>query len=247
LRRIASARQRGKFYVLFALGELLQIAMLISMSIHRPAITKVTKAAHASDQQIADFFHLRLLRALKKARGGIAIALPGGSTPGPIIQLMLERPLEWDRITVLPTDDRAVPEDHAASNTGALRTLLEPHGAQVTALTTDMSVPHFALVWLGMGADGHIASLFPRSNPDPRDTRSIIALTPDPLPPEAPFDRITLTIPALLDCDEMAFVARGNAKRDVFEAALKGQNDLPIQRLLARREAGFQMPLTCFL
>jgi 6-phosphogluconolactonase len=216
------------------------------MWINRPAITRVTTLTHASDQQIADFFHLRLVRAIKKADGPIAIALPGGSTPAPILKLMLEQPLEWANVTVFPTDDREVAEDHAASNTGALRSLLEPHGATITPLAQGMAVPHFALVWLGMGADGHIASLFPSSQPDPDAPDSVIRITPDPLPPEAPFARITLTIPALLDCDEMAFVARGQKKREVFDAALKGKHDLPVRRLLAAREAGFQMPVTCF-
>jgi 6-phosphogluconolactonase len=67
-------------------------------------------------------------------------------------------------------------------------------------------------------------------------------LTPDPLPPEAPFDRITLTIPALLDSDELLFVIRGAEKRAMFEAAARGENDLPVARLLAA--AG--QPVTCF-
>ena len=216
------------------------------MRIPRPPITNVTTLNYASDQQIADFFHSRFERALKKSSGGIAIALPGGSTPGPILKLIVERPLEWSRIAVFPTDDRDVEESHEASNTGKLRALLEPRGALVTPLTEGLDMPHFSMVWLGMGEDGHIASLFPSSNPDPRDTQAVRTLTPKPLPPEAPFDRVTLTIPALLDCDEMVFVVRGQGKREVFEAALKGQHDLPVRRLLAARENKFTMPVTCF-
>jgi 6-phosphogluconolactonase len=212
----------------------------------RQPITNVTKLNYASDQQIADFFHSRLERALAKAKGDIAVAFPGGSTPAPILDLMVQRKLDWSRVTVLPTDDRIVDEDHEASNTGKLRARLEPLGATILPLSEDMDVPKLALVWLGMGADGHIASLFPSSRPDPQDAQKVRTLTPDPLPPEAPFDRITLTIPALLACDEMAFVARGQAKKDVFEGALKGEHDLPIRRLLAKRESGVQMPVTCF-
>lgn len=216
------------------------------MRIQRPPITHVTTLNYASDQQIADFFHSRLERALRKSQGGIAVAFPGGSTPGPILELMVDRPLEWNRVAVFPTDDREVEEDHEASNTGKLRSLLEPHGALVTPLAEGLDLPHFALVWLGMGTDGHIASLFPSSQPDPNDIQKVRCLTPDPLPPEAPFDRVTLTIPALLACDEMAFVARGQAKKEVFEGALKGDHDLPIRTLLAKRESGVQMPVTCF-
>ena len=67
-------------------------------------------------------------------------------------------------------------------------------------------------------------------------------LRPDPLPPEAPFDRLSLTIPALLDADELLFVMRGDDKRALFEAALRGENDLPIARLLKAA----RQPVTCF-
>ena len=93
-----------------------------------------------------------------------------------------------------------------------------------------------------MGADGHIASLFPNTDPRPDEPQRIIRLTPDPLPPEAPFDRITLTIPALLDSDELVFVIRGSDKRAVFDAAARGESDLPVARLLAAAH----QPVTCF-
>jgi 6-phosphogluconolactonase len=103
-------------------------------------------------------------------------------------------------------------------------------------------VPHFALAWLGMGSDGHIASLFPNTDPRTDDPLKVRMLTPDPLPPEAPFDRITLTIPALLDSDELLFVLRGDEKRVLFEAAARCENDLPVARLLAAAK----QPVTCF-
>lgn len=103
-------------------------------------------------------------------------------------------------------------------------------------------VPHFALAWLGMGGDGHIASLFPNTDPRTDDPQTIRRLTPDPLPPEAPFERITLTIPALLESDELMFVIRGDDKRAVFEEAVRGDSDLPVARLLAASRQG----VTCF-
>ena len=62
------------------------------------------------------------------------------------------------------------------------------------------------------------------------------------MPPEAPFDRLSLTIQALLDRDALLFVIRGADKRALFEAALVGASDLPVSRLLAARRQG----VTCF-
>jgi len=87
-----------------------------------------------------------------------------------------------------------------------------------------------------------VASLFPSTDPRANDPQRIRMLTPNPLPPEAPFDRITLTIPALLDSDELLFVIRGTDKRTLLEAASRGENDLPVARLLAAA----RQPVTCF-
>ena len=194
-----------------------------------------------TDAGVADWLTHRLERALAD-RETVAITVPGGSTPFPILAELAQRPLPWSRIVVWPGDDRLVPEDHPASNTGRIRALLEPAGAKVARLDLTERPPHFALAWLGMGGDGHIASLFPKTDPRADDPQRIRRLTPDPLPPEAPFDRITLTIPALLYSDELLFVIRGQEKRALFEAAARGENDLPVARLLGAA----RQPVTCF-
>lgn len=195
----------------------------------------------ADDAAVAAWLAARLA-PLFEAPGPLTITVPGGSTPFPIVDRLLTYSLAWGRLVVWPNDDRVVPEDHPASNTGKLRALLEPAGAEVVTLTEMEAVPRFALAWLGMGADGHIASLFPNTDPRADDPRTIVRLTPDPLPPEAPFDRISLTIPALLASGELVFVIRGAEKRAVFDAAATGETDLPIARLLAAAT----QPVTCF-
>lgn len=197
---------------------------------------------NADDGAIADWLADRLASGLSATPGPITITVPGGSTPFPIIERLLERDLPWQRLVVWPNDDRVVPEDHPASNTGKLRALFESAGAEVATLSEMEQVPRFSLAWLGMGADGHIASLFPNTDPRVDAPQPILRLTPDPLPPEAPFDRISLTIPALLASDEIAFVIRGADKRAVFDAAAHGDSDLPVARLL---RASTQ-PITCF-
>ena len=196
----------------------------------------------ADDSAVADWLAGRLASLFGNRDGPVTITVPGGSTPFPIIAELLARDLPWSRLVVWPNDDRLVAEDHPASNSGKLRAAFEKVGAEVVSLSEMEEVPHFALAWLGMGGDGHVASLFPNTDPSVDAGQRIVRLTPDPLPPEAPFDRISLTLPALLASDEIVFVIRGDEKRAVFGAAAAGESDLPVARLLGATK----QPITCF-
>jgi len=195
-------------------------------------------AADASVSAIADFIAGML--AGEKPR---AIAVPGGSTPVPILaELAAREDVAWGLIAVWLTDDRIVQHDHPASNFGLVERSLARTGAALVPLEQGATPPPFDLVWLGMGADGHIASLFPNADPGSDAPLGVQRLTPDPLPPEAPFDRLTLTIPALVRARHIMLVLKGNDKKAVLDAAIAGSNDLPIARLL--RAA--QVPVTIF-
>jgi len=201
----------------------------------------ITIIEDADPGAIADWLAARL------GGGSGAITIPGGSTPFPIIAALIERGgVDWAGWRVWPNDDRIVPEVHEASNTGKMRALLEPAGAVIAPLAEDAVPPPFVLTWLGMGPDGHIASLFPNTDPQTDDPQAVRRLTPDPLPAHAPFDRITLTIPALAATGEILFTLGGAAdKRAVFDAALAGEHDLPVARLLRVAEAR-AVPVTVF-
>ena len=205
-------------------------------------MTDATLIEDADDAAIARWLHGHLSAALAAAPGAVAITLPGGSTPFPILAELATLPLDWGRIAVWPGDDRIVPEASEWSNVGRIRRELEPLGARIVPLAEGLVPPHFALAWLGMGTDGHVASLFPNTDPQGDDPQRLRRLVPDPLPPEAPFERLSLTIPALADCDAMLFVARGAEKRALLEGALAGAHDLPVARLLRAVRA----PVTCF-
>ncbi|HEX7753060.1 MAG TPA: 6-phosphogluconolactonase [Novosphingobium sp.] len=197
----------------------------------------------ASDADIARWLEARLRTALTETSGEVVVTVPGGSTPFPILSELAKASLDWSRLAVWPGDDRIVPEDHPASNLGRIRALLAPAGARVVPLVEGAEPPRFALAWLGMGNDGHVASLFPNTDPRVDAPGTVLRLTPDPLPPEAPFDRLSLTIPALARSDALLFVVRGAEKAALFRAAAAGDNDLPVARLLKAARC----PVTCFV
>lgn len=212
----------------------------IWLQCYAPAMAEVRIIEGADETDVADWLEARLASAL--GHGPSAICVPGGSTPFPILAELARRPLDWRSIAVWPTDERLVPVTDPASNVGRISALLGPVGAKCVPLSEAARPPRFALAWLGMGADGHVASLFASSDPQPDDNRRVRRLTPAPLPPEAPYERLTLTIPALLDSEELLFVIHGATKRELFEAAMAGGNDLPVARLLANA----RQPVTCF-
>ena len=77
----------------------------------------------AGDEAIAAWLTGRLRAALARA-AAVAIAVPGGSTPFPILTVLAQALIEWNRVSVWLGDDRLVPENHPASNTGRIRAKL---------------------------------------------------------------------------------------------------------------------------
>ena len=161
------------------------------------------------------------------------IAVSGGSTPRKVFDLLAVRNLDWSGTQVWLTDDRQVPHDHPASNFGQLAAALGGSGATLVELSEGAAAPPFDLVWLGMGADGHIASLFPQMAAEFRAGPHVIATVPEPLPPEAPYARLSLNLEALTATEEIIIVVTGAEKRAVLESVLHGEQDhLPIAQLL---------------
>ena len=192
------------------------------------------------------------------ARGSSLIAVPGGSTGPTIFPKLAKQSLPWKKLTIVPTDDRLVPMDDERSNIRGIAKTFLPLGARVVPIAADIEDPKLAgnsadarlqdlpwppdLVWLGMGADGHTASIF--AGPDMQDAldapraRRAVGVTPDPMPADMPVARVTLTRAAILSARTVTITITGSQKRELLEQAIAdGQSSrLPIGRVLAEAE-----------
>jgi 6-phosphogluconolactonase len=200
-----------------------------------------------------------IIESALDARGAAVIALPGGKTPLPVYERLAAAKLDWKRVTILPTDDRLVPMGDPLSNITAIGKVFVPRGARVFPITSDKAEDYKAagraadarlqdLHWpldlclLGVGGDGHTASIFPGADLDealngPKERRAL-GVMPDPLPPEAPVARVTLSRAAIASARALMIAVSGQAKRDVIEAAIEegAGSPYPIGRVLAEVE-----------
>lgn len=194
------------------------------------------------------------------ADGAAFFAGAGGSTPEPIYRAMAQAPLDWSRVTATLVDERAVPETSAESNAALMkRTLLTGPAAAahfIPLLSDQITLDRAALlgthalngvgrpldaVLLGMGEDGHIASMFPQ-NPA---LKQLLAPTNPPLvlavhrsrSTAAPQqDRLSLNLPWLAGAGRVVLAITGARKREVFEReAAGGLMTSPIAQLVAAR------------
>tara|TARA_R110002033_G_scaffold42336_1_gene83168 strand:+ start:915 stop:1550 length:636 start_codon:yes stop_codon:yes gene_type:complete len=200
-------------------------------------VAPICWAAKADPDAVADH-----ISAIIQQPGNHWLAVPGGKTPLPIFELLSRRTLPWGTVSLMLTDDRLVPHNHPASNQGKLEAAFDATPAHVAKLEPGLPLPVFDLVWLGMGADGHIASLFPNMKPTVQNDAAVIHTCPDPLPPEAPFERLSLNLTALAQAREIILVVRGCDKKRVLNEAIAGENDLPVAKLFAAARC----PVTIF-
>jgi 6-phosphogluconolactonase len=202
-----------------------------------------------------------IIESAIEAHGGARLAVPGGTTPElAFAELLKRKDIDWTKVTLIPTDDRLVPLDHEFSNYRRLAGWFGAKKAELVSLVDEAALGDVAeagrladarlslLQWpldlacLGMGADGHTASIFPGPDLDkalngPRSRRAV-GVCPEPMPDNAPVERVTLTAAALASARTVMIVLNGAEKRAMLEQALKEGplSSVPIGRVLANIE-----------
>lgn len=221
-------------------------------------------SASAAAQALADSVSGALAAALA-VRTHASLVVSGGRSPIGFFQCLRDAELAWSRVWITLADERWVPEDHPDSNAALVRQhLLQGAAAAArfvplwngaatpvaaiaerTAALAQLPQP-FDVVVLGMGEDGHTASLFPGAPGlaaalDPAGTALLAAIDP----PAAPHPRLSLTVKALLGCRHIHLPLAGASKRAVYARAL-AQCDplqLPISSVLCQSD----VPVTVYL
>lgn len=196
-----------------------------------------------------------VMSAVKNAlvgQGRATLVVPGGTTPGPVFDALCDLPLEWEKVDILLSDERFVPEGHARANSGLVRGRLmkgraaaaefhsfhdseaEDAGALARRLSDRCrTLLPVSVCLLGMGADGHVASLIPGarglSMALEDDAPPVVALSPQE--GEA---RVSLSLPALRGAFETHIVISGPEKQAALERARSAGSteEMPVRAFL---------------
>ena len=201
---------------------------------------RVYKDAEAVAEAVADYLFDRI-NACVIEKDICHVLLPGGTTPARCMDLLAEKPLSWDRIHWYPGDERCYPKGHAERNDVMIYQHLFSRpdsvvenfhpipaelGAEQAADKYRAFFDHIRsidIAVLGMGEDGHTASLFP-GNPALDSNDSIVAVHDSPKPPD---DRVSFGLQTLRYAGESILIATGSNKREAI-AKLESGEPIPV-------------------
>lgn len=184
---------------------------------------KTFETRREASEALADMLEKDLAAGIKR-NGRAALVVSGGRSPVGLFQALRTRALSWQDVCVIPSDERDVPLDHPDRNETMIQHELLTENAtmaQLVSLIPPGDIPdHFDAVVLGMGDDGHTASLFPGSPDLPEALRSKHKLARLEVPRLGVY-RVSLTPCALLSSQKIYLLIFGSEKRHVFEQALR--------------------------
>ena len=194
-----------------------------------------------ASQQVADFLAQKIDEYLQK-NGVCHVILPGGSTPVESLKLLSQKSLAWDKVHWYPGDERCLPQGDTERNDLMLENVLwskitgthihriaAEQGAEKAALQYRdeiKAVSSFDIAYLGIGEDGHTASLFP-GHPALDDHRSVIPVHNSPKPPS---DRVSFSLDTLQKTKTKVVLVGGAGKSAVIKQIKSGES-LPINQI----------------
>ncbi len=224
-----------------------------------PSYRHYPSAADAAPMIAAE--GVEVLRRAIAAHGSAGLALTGGSAPGPVYDAWVRdsaEAIDWSRVHVFLGDERNVPPDHADSNMQTCKALLDglpldrdrlhpwrtdqqpkdalEHMRQVLA-KAGLTERGLDLTLLGVGPDGHIASLFPAHQP----WRTLAEDRPDPVAfiadsPKPPAERYTFTLPFINQSAVVYLLPFGSSKREAVDGFRQNDDALPVRYVRGREQ-----------
>lgn len=209
-----------------------------------------------------------LLSESLSKNGTATLLVSGGNTPSPLYEAISRFDLAWKKVKVALVDERWVDQEHTASNEALIRRTLLVNNAKVASFTgmktaaqtavkgqaeteaNYRALPQpFTVAIVGMGNDGHTASLFPHAQglkaalqEDSEQLTAAINAKQSPVTgPNT--ERLTMTVSALLKCDRLIILLTGEDKLAVFDQAMKPgpAEDMPIRALLNQEKVPVEL------
>jgi 6-phosphogluconolactonase len=222
-------------------------------------------SSDALNQQFAQEISSRLVAAIAQ-KGQATLVVSGGKTPLPLFKTLADTDLDWSRVTITLADDRWLPDSHPDSNEALVKAnLLQGKAAQArfislydrhspddayqgaaTVVARLAGLPAFDVLILGMGEDGHTASLFPCSKEIQAGLAADAPIALAVTPATAPYQRLSLSKNRLLNSAVIYLHLVGAKKLTVLEQAMSGQDPLqmPIRAFLQQQQVPVHVMFT---